>query len=154
MSWTKNQVILQALEEIGIFSYAFDSTAGQLQSALRQLDAMMGTWLDDGIIWDPPYPVSTDVAVGKLSEDTEAPLEALAPMYLNLAIRLAPSYGKQVNQRTVINAKTSYQSLLDNFAVGTQYSLGTFLKGAGSKRPIYPWVLTQDFITESEEPAP
>ena len=151
MSWTKRLVIEQALEEIGIASYAFDSTAGQLASALRQLDAMMGTWIDRGIVFDPVYPLSTNPTVADLDEDTEAPAEALAPMYLNLAIRLAPSYGKTLSPRTAINAKASYSTLLDNYTVGREYSLGTFLKGAGSKRPIYPWTLTQDLIDESEE---
>ena len=152
MSWTKRLIILQALEEIGISSYAFDSTAGQLQSALRQLDMMMGVWVENGLIFEPdPYPLSTDPSVGDLDEDTFAPAEAISAMYLNLALQLAPSYGKEVNRRTIISAKMAYTTLIANYAVGIPHSLGTFLKGAGSKRPIYPCVLTQDLIDESEE---
>lgn len=148
-SWTKRLIIEQALTEIGIASYAFDSTADQLQSALRQLDSMMGVWIDQGIVFTPdPYPISTDPTVGNLDEDTNAPANALAAMYQNLAIDLAPSYGKTVNRRTEIAAKKNYTNLLGSLTVPPEYKLGTFLLGAGNKDPLYPW--SRDVIAEEE----
>ena len=139
-SWTKRQIILAALTEIGIASYAFDSTADQLQNALQRLDVMMGVWQRKGIVFVPdPYPISTDPSVTDLDEDTNAPEDALEAMILNLAVRIAPSYGKKVMQDTKFNAKFAYNTLLGGYSVPSEYSLGTFLKGAGNKDPLYPW---------------
>ena len=139
MSWTKGEIIAQALEEIGIQSYSFDSTASQLQSALRQLDTMMGVWISRGIVFDPVYPVSTTLADNSVAEDTNAPLQAIAAMYLNLAVMIAPSYGKTTSNLTNMNAKAFYSNLLGEYAVGNPYELGDFLRGAAGKRPLYPW---------------
>lgn len=149
MSWTKRQIILQALEEIGIHQYEYDSTAEDLQSALRFLDSMMGTWINSGIIFDPEYPLSTDIPENSLDQDTNAPAEAIEPMFLKLAVRVAPSYGKAVSNDTKVDAQKSYMELLRNYTKGTEYSLGRFLRGAGSKRPLYPWnnVLATDINT-------
>ena len=153
MSWTKRQIIDQALREIGIRSYSFDSTADQIQDALRQLDAMMAGWINSSIIFVPdPYPISTDPTVADLDEDTNAPGEALLPMYALLAMRLAPSYGKTVNAQTILDGKAAYSALLRNYTKGTEYKLGTFLKGAGNKDPLYPWQNTE--VIEEEVVVP
>jgi hypothetical protein len=149
MSWTKRLIINQALTEIGIASYDYDSTADQLSSALRQLDALMAQWINDGIVFDPVYPISTDPSVSDLDQDTNAPAEALLPMYVQLAIRIAPEYGKQVLPATVLTAKAAYSALLRNYVSSTQFSLGSFLKGAGNKDPLYPWK-TGNTVEEEE----
>ena len=41
MGWTKQQLVEQAFEEIGMANYVFDLQVEQLQSAMYQLDAMM-----------------------------------------------------------------------------------------------------------------
>ncbi len=153
MSWTKRQIILQALEEIGIHSYEYDSTAEDLQNALRALDSMMGVWINDGIIFDPEYPLSLTIGDSNLDDDTNASAEAIEPMYLALAIRVAPSYGKTVSPDTKLNAKIGYTGLLRNFTASKEQGLGRFLRGAGAKRPLYPWnnVNLEAFTTVSED---
>ena len=139
-SWTKRQIVDEALDEIGISSYDFDSTAYNLQSALRRLDSMMAIWIDLGIIFEPDeYPYFSDPTLSDLDQDTNAPGEAISAMFLNLAVRLAPGYGKDVSRETKISAKISFNNLLGNYAVGVEQDLGSFLVGAGAKRPIYPW---------------
>ena len=138
-SWTKREIILQALEEIGIHSYEYDSTAEDLQSALRQLNSMMGTWINDSIVFDPEYPLSTTIADTNIDADTNAPAEAIEPMYLSLAARLAPNYGKAASPDTKLNARIGFTGLLRNYVASDEYSLGRFLRGAGAKRPLYPF---------------
>lgn len=139
-SWSKRLIINEALDEIGISSYDFDSTAYNLQTALRRLDSMMAIWIDLSIIFEPdPYPYFTDVTLSDLDQDTNAPGEAISAMFLNLAVRLAPGYGKSVSRETKIGAKLSFNNLLGNYAIGVEQDFGSFLVGAGAKRAIYPW---------------
>lgn len=143
MSWSKREIILQALEEIGIHKYEYDSTAEDLQNAQRILDSMMGGWINSGIIFEPQYPLTTNLSATNIDDDTNAPFEAIETMYLLLAIRLAPGYGKTVNRDTKLDAKVSYTGLLRNYVKGFEQSLGRFIRGAAAKRPLYPWNNTQ-----------
>ena len=147
-SWSKQEIIMEALEEIGISAYDFDSTAYNLQSALRRLDSMMAIWIDKKIIFDPEYPYFTDPKLSDLDQDTNAPGEAIEPMFLSLSILIAPGYGKTISRQTKINSKIGFNNLLGNYVVGTELELGRFLVGAAAKRPIYPWNFDLD-----EEPS-
>ncbi len=152
-SWTKRQIVDEALEEIGISSYDFDSTAHNLQSALRRLDSMMAIWIDKKIIFTPDeYPYFTDPELSELDQDTNAPGEAIEPMFLNLAVLIAPGYGKTVSRQTKINAKAGFSNLLKSYVVGTQLDLGNFLLGAGAKRPVYPWNYDNEIVDINDGP--
>ncbi len=144
---------MEALEEIGISSYDFDSTAYNLQSALRRLDSMMAIWIDKKIIFTPdPYLYFTDPTLSDLDQDTNAPGEAIEPMFLSLAVLIAPGYGKTVSRQTKINAKSSFNNLLKKYVVGTEICLGNFLVGAGAKRPIYPWNYDNEIVDINDGP--
>ena len=108
MSWTKKQLIEGALEEIGIASYTYDIQPEQLESALRRLDAMMGEWSIQGIRIG--YPIST-IAKSSLTQDSGIPNSATETVLTNLAIKLAPSYGKMATRETKISAKKGYSTL-------------------------------------------
>lgn len=142
MSWTKREIIKKAFGEIGLASYVFNLTADELQDAMSDLDTMMGTWTTRNIIFDPVYPQPASYGAGDLDDDTNAPDDALAPMYLNLAIRLAPSYGKTPSPDTRADAKAGYTTMLGQYVVGTQVSLKGTIKGAGAKQPITPFIET------------
>ena len=73
------------------------------------------------------------------------PASANEAIYTNLAIRLAPGYGKIVSPDTKLIAKSSYDVLLLNSTSPREMQLpGTMPAGAGNK----PWRLTSDeFIT-------
>ena len=151
-SWSKRLIIDQALEEIGVSSYDFDSTPHNLQTALRQLDSMLAVWIGVGIVFTPDaYPYFTDPTLSDLDQDTNAPGEAIEAMYLNLAVRLAPSYGKTAPVGTKVNARNSFNLLLANYTVGEEQDLGNFLVGAGGKRSIYPWNYDNE-ITDINNP--
>ena len=134
MGWTKRQFVTQAFEEIGLASYVFDLTPDQLQSALRRLDTMIAAWNALGIRIGYPLPSSPNDS--DLDEQTNVPDASTEAIYTNLAIKLAPSYGKQVMPDTKATAKESYNTLLSRAAMPMEQQLpGTMPSGAGNK----PW---------------
>ena len=132
MSWAKRQIIAQAFDEIGLASYVFDLQPEQLQSALRKLDAMLATWNAKGIRIGYPMPSSPEDS--SLAEETGIPDAAGEAVYLNLAVRLGPSYGKMVPMETKIAAKQAYDALVARFIQVQEFQLPTTLpSGAGNK---------------------
>lgn len=135
MGWTKRQFVTQAFEEIGLAAYVFDLTPDQLQSALRRLDAMMAGWNANGIRIGWPIPSNPDVS--KLDDDARAPDIANEAIYLNLAVRLAPSFGKVVSAEAKADADAAYSNLLNQTAAPTpeRQLPNTLPRGQGNK----PW---------------
>jgi hypothetical protein len=131
--WTKKQIIEQAFEEIGLASYVFDLTADQLQSALRRLDLMVASWQARNIQIGYPLPVSPNNS--NIDEEIQTSLNNNEALVLNLAVRLAPSYGKSLSPDTKANAKLLYdQLLIEAAAPYEQQFVRTLPLGAGYKR--------------------
>jgi len=139
MGWTKQQLVEQAFEEIGMASYVFDLQVEQLQSAMYKLDAMMAEWHAFGVRLG--YPISSSQSDASLSTDTSVKNSALQAIRTNLAILLAPSYGKTVSVETKIAAKNSYNTLLRIAArpIEMQFPSTTPL-GAGAKSYDQPFM--------------
>lgn len=131
MSWTKRQLVSQAFEEIGYASYAYDLNPEQYQSAMRKMDAMVASWARRGILLG--YPLTTSPQDSDLDTEVNIPDAANEAIYLNLAIRLAPSVGKVVAIETKQNAKMSYDSLLMKAAMPREMQITNLPKGAGAK---------------------
>jgi len=145
MSWTKRQFIEQAFEEIGLAAYVFDLSADQLQSAMRRLDAMMAYWNSRGIRLG--YPIPGSPQDGDIDADTGVPDAANLAIYANLAIQLAPSFGKAIPIEAKAIAKMAYDSLLARAAMPMEMQLpGTMPLGAGHKS------LDQPFVTPPIDP--
>src|SRR5210317_102184 len=121
MSWTKQQLIEQAFSEIGLAPYVFDASAEQYQDALRMMDAMLSKWDGRGIRLR--YPVSLSPDDSSLSSKSNVPDWATEAIYTNLALKLAPSYGKVASSDTKQSAKSSYQLLLSRVASPGQMQL-------------------------------
>lgn len=149
MGWTKRQFIEQAFEEIGLAAYIFDLTPEQLQSALRRLDAMMAGWNANGIRIGWPIPSSPDNS--ELDVDTKVTDVANEAVYTNLAIRLAPGFGKTISADAKQYADAAYSNLLNQTAAPTperQYP-NTMGRGAGNK----PWRnVNNPFLRKPEAP--
>lgn len=129
MSWTKRDFVVQALEELGLAEYVFDLQPEQMNSARIKLDAMIATWASRGLKLN--YPLTKD---SDLDEDTGVPDAANEAIYKNLALTLAPSYGKTVSQDTRIQAKDAYDSLLRTLVnVPSMRLPSTLPLGAGNK---------------------
>ena len=132
MSWKKRQFIEQAFDELGLASYVYELTDEQLTSALRKLDAMIATWNAKGIRIGYPLPSSPEDS--DIDAETTVPDRANEAIFLNLAVRLAPSYGKQVSLDTKQNAKMSYDALLSYAAMPPEMQLPQGMPlGAGNK---------------------
>lgn len=145
MSWTKDEIIKQAFGEIGLAAYVFDLTPEDLEDAVRILDSMMAQWIKNGIVFDPPYPATVSPGGGSLSVATNAPPEAVAPMYYNLAVRLAPSNGKTPSPETMRNARDGYSLLAQSITIPEIQMVG-MIRGAGAKTPVDPFIL-EDTVT-------
>lgn len=133
MSWTKRQIIEQAFEEIGLASYIFDLTPDQLESALRRLDLMVSSWVAKNVRISYPLPSSPQDS--DIDQQIDVPIQCNEALVLNLAVRLAPSYGKTLTPETKMNAKLLYDQLLVEAAapIEQQY-VKTLPLGAGYKR--------------------
>jgi hypothetical protein len=134
MGYSKKQFIDSALEEIGLGRYAFDISPEQEESALRLLDSMMALWNAGGIRISYPLPSSPQYS--DITAETTVPDAAYEAIRTNLALALAPQYGRQVMPHTTRSAAISLQVLRARFTVipQMQFKAGTPL-GAGNK----PW---------------
>lgn len=147
MGWTKRQFVTQAFEEIGLAAYVFDLNPEQLQSGLRRLDSMMATWNAKGIRLGYPLPSSPQDS--DLDEQTNVPDSSNEAIYLNLALRFAPSFGKTPSVDTKATAKAAYDNLLSIAAMPMEMQLpGTLPVGAGNK----PWNIDQPFVNPPVDP--
>ena len=144
MSWTKREFVNAAFEEIGLAAYVYDLTPDQLQAALRKLDSMMATWNSKGIKLF--YPLPSSPGNSDLDENTGVPDRANEAIYTNLAIRIAPSFGKMVSQETKSTAKSAYDFLINIAAKPHEMKFPTnYPLGSGHKtwRQDDPFVISE-----------
>ncbi len=147
MSYTKRQFVEEAFAELGMANYTFDLQPQQLDTALRRLDTMMATWNAKGIRLGYPLPSSPQDS--DLDTETQVPDSANEAIVTNLAIRLAPQYGKQVQIDTRTTAKLGYDTLLARatFPLEQQFPR-TLPLGAGQK----PWRYDTPFMPGPVDP--
>ncbi len=147
MSYTKGQFVEEAFAELGMALYTFDIQPQQLETALKRLDAMMATWNAKGIRLG--YPLPSNPQDSTLATPTEVPDSANEAIIANLAIRLAPQYGKTVAIDTRTTAKLGYDTLLARatFPLEQQFP-ATLPLGAGQK----PWRWDNPFVQPPADP--
>ena len=116
---------------------------------------MMAEWSSRGILL--AYPISKE-------EDSLPDDDSLVPDWTweaiatNLAIRIAPSYGKTVSPETKTTAKRGYTTICSVFSKPKEMQFGSIPKGAGYKsidRPYTPAPVshTLEPIDESFDPS-
>lgn len=86
---TKREIIAQALEDVGLAGYDFDASPEELQSFLRRMDRMAAEW--DGIFIRAGYSMG-----GDLDSESGLPDTSVNCFAVNLAVRMAPSFGKTI----------------------------------------------------------
>ena len=134
MGYTKRQFVTAAFEEIGLADYVFDLQPEQLESALRRLDAMMMEWNASGIRLG--YPIASSPQDADLDTETFTPDSAWEAVITNLAIRIAPGYGKTVSSDTKAIAKNALNVLMQRATFPLEKQLpDTMPIGQGNK----PW---------------
>ena len=131
MSYTKGELVQSALNEIGIADYDFDIAPEQTESAMRRLDTMIAMWDEKGIKLG--YPVANTANGSSAREDSNIPDSAVEAVITNLAVRIAPSYGKVTFPDTKAIAKETLESLYRSFAMDNEMQLPVMAKGAGYK---------------------
>ncbi|MFJ1518463.1 packaged DNA stabilization gp4 family protein [Acinetobacter sp. ABJ_C1_1] len=110
MSWTKRQIIEQAYEELGLAAMFFDLQPEQIESARRKMDSMVAGWSTKNI--QVGYPLPSEANSSDVDQETNVPDYAVEALYLNLAIKIAPSHGKAVSPETKIAAKAAFNTIL------------------------------------------
>lgn len=132
MSWTKRQFIVAAFEELGLSDANFNLSDAQLNTALKRLDALMATWNSKGLRLS--YPLTSDPSSSNLDTDTTVPDKANEAIYLNLAVRIAPAFGKIVSNELKVDANRAYKALLASNAYPlSERQLDNIPRGAGAK---------------------
>lgn len=147
MGYTRRDVIDEALAEIGYANYAFDMQAEQLEAVKRRLDGMLAAWNAMGIRLG--YPIPSSPANSELAQETELPDSAWDAAITNLAVRIAPMFGKTVSPDTKRAAKATLNALFALAAVPAEMQFpGTLPMGAGNKG----WRSYEAFFPEPEAP--
>lgn len=149
MAYTKRELINLAFSEIGMASYVFDLQDDQVTDALKRLDALMATWNGRGIRVGYPLPIA--FADSTPDEATNVPDRALEAIMLNLAVRIAPGYGKVVSPDTKASAKSAYNQLIVHSAQPIERQMDRYSvpAGAGHKG----WRDGQDpFLRPADDP--
>lgn len=132
---TKRFLCEMAFNEIGLANYVFDIDPQEMTSMINRLDGMMATWEVAGLRLG--YKRTLNPLDADPDQDSGLPDIANESVWTNLAVKAAPSYGKNTSMDTKINAKQSYDLLLGLAASNPpQVQLkGTLPIGAGAKRP-------------------
>ena len=131
MSWTKKELIQEAFDAIGIASYSFDLEEDQYVSALRKLDSMMASW--NGLGLRLSYPLYDSQSDSDIDEASNVPDWANEAVYLNLATRIAPSFGKMISPDIKQNARNAYDVVMARITRPPEYSITGLPQGQGSK---------------------
>jgi len=132
MSWTKQELVEEAFSVLALAGYVFDLTPDELEMGKRRLDSMIGTWNAKGIRLG--YPLPSNPSSSSLDDDSKLPDAAIETVYMNLAIRIASSFGKAVPQDVKAVAKAGYDVLLGRAAFPPQQQLPDTLPiGSGNK---------------------
>ena len=147
MGYSKRQFVEAALTEIGLASYPFDAYPEQMETALRRLDAMIETWNGRGVRIGyaiPGSPQNSD-----LDTPTGVPDWCNEAIITELAIRLAPSFGKTISVDTRVTAKQAFNTMLARSMQPPQVQLpGNTPLGAGNK----PWRWFNPFVARPARP--
>lgn len=94
LSLIKLDLITAAFAEIGLAGYAADATADEITAAQTQLDRMVSMWSGRGI------PIRFKTGGYDTAQSIECPDWAVEALVLNLAIRMAPSFGREAMMAT------------------------------------------------------
>jgi len=155
MSWTKGEIVRETFTEMGIASYEFDVGPEETVSAIRRLDIMMGEWEIRGLRLSYPQPSTADGSGS--DEDSNIPGYAINTVVTNLAILLAPSYGKGISPDTKTTARKGLTVLYGQFTKSPEQQKVPMPKGAGYKgtgewtpEPSNPLAVGEDAILDLE----
>lgn len=147
MGYSKRQFIDAALAEIGLANFAFDMGPEQVQWVLARLDAMMAEWNARGARLG--YPLPSSPPSSDLDDETGVPDSAWEAIICNLAVRIAPGFGRTPMPETKARARSGCNTVLLASATPPERQYpGTLAAGAGNK----PWRRDQPFMPPPRDP--
>lgn len=127
MAWSKRDLVHEAFRECGLASYDYDLDSDEMQTGLSRLNGMMGNWEGRGVRCSFNF-------AGDLGADSGIPDLAAEAVYLNLARRIAPGFGKTLTPETIEAAKTALDTLFIGAAQPQQVQQPASLpRGIGAK---------------------
>ena len=133
MGYTKRQLIDAALEEIGLDPVNFDVDGAEQQKCARRLEALIAKWDAENIplgyaLSDEPEDINIDAESGLRNWAYEA-------VYLNLAVSIAPTFGKQIMPDT---KKAAHQAKIatraKTYIITQRQYPNTMPVGSGNRR--------------------
>jgi hypothetical protein len=145
MAKTKGELVTAALSELGIADFEFDATTDEATFAIDRMDTMMAFWSSKNVKLSYNFD-------GDSTENSGLPASAYEAVITNLAVRLAPAYGKTVPQELWSAAKASRTALFGESAKPLERQMQMIPWGAGHKyidrtfiSPIdkYPWEIDE-----------
>lgn len=143
-TYTKGDLVGLAFAELGLAVYVFDLKAEQKSAALLQLRLMMGEQPWKAV----PFNKAATPADEGWANPSAIPDEVAQAVYTNLALRMAPGYGKSPSADTrraatagltlvaALTADTPVQELPSTLPVGAgnrAYSLSNYYPAAAGE---------------------
>lgn len=87
----------------------FDIGPENLESGLRRLDIMMADWNGSGVRIG--Y-ANADISDSSLDQDSNVPDWCVRAILVNLALQIAPMFGKQMTREVKVTANEAYETVL------------------------------------------
>lgn len=110
MAWTKLAIINAALSEVGLGGIIYDARPEDRDDALARLDALMANWNAKGI--DTGYTVVDNPDDDTINGTSDIASDLVRGVILNLAVDIAPMFGKQPMPHTISAARAGYDDAL------------------------------------------
>ncbi|MCA8326125.1 packaged DNA stabilization gp4 family protein [Burkholderia cepacia] len=129
---TKQELVEDAYEELGLAGYVFDLTAEELQTGLRRCDRLGAEWDAMGIR------IGYNIGgrdCSDLSDHSGVPDWAENAFITNLAMSLASTIGKQAAPSTILAARRGVRALLlGNYEIPQMQMPRQMPIGTGNRR--------------------
>ena len=137
--WSKQQIVEEAFGELALQGFVFNIGPDEMMAALRRLDLFMATMQPKKLFLT--YNLPTDAPDSSdLSDPSGLSDGEVEAAVLNLAPRIAGSFGKVLPQTSMATAKAALDTLMIAAAQPAQQQYpSTMPRGAGNK----PWRWTQ-----------
>lgn len=110
MTTTKNDLVRQALKKLAVTGFDYEVDPSESESGLVELEAMMAEWDGQGIRVGYHLANTPEEADG--SDDAGIPDFSRNAIVYNLAMRIAPEYGKEPSGAVVAGASQSLSRLM------------------------------------------
>lgn len=107
MSWTKGNIVSAAFEQLALGD-EFSLQSKDLEAGLRHLNLMIAEWEADGLLLGYANTPRDDA---RLNQASDLPDWAVLGVIKNLAIEIAPLFGKQVSAALAKSAAQAYDTI-------------------------------------------